>query len=177
MITKCSSSSTPGPDHILSNYLKIILDDTKCCSNIVNITNTCINLSYWLTHFKKSTSIIISKLNKLFYNTLKAFFPIVLLNMLGKLIEKAISNRFQVYFITTNFIHLSQLGGIKQYSTIDTSIFLTHLIHTEWVKNFYINILAFNIAQFFLSLNYQLLLTILTKVGFGFKISNFFSDY
>ena len=39
------------------------------------------------------------------------------------------------------------------------------------------SILIFNIAQFFPFLNHQLLLIILTKAGFSFKISNFFSDY
>ena len=37
--------------------------------------------------------------------------------------------------------------------------------------------LAFDIAQFFLFLNYQLLLLILAKVGFNFRISSFFSYY
>jgi len=57
-------------------------------------------------------SIIIPELNKLSYNTLKIFQPIVLLNMLDKLIKKVISVRLQVHSITLNFIHLSQMGGI-----------------------------------------------------------------
>ena len=69
------------------------------------------------------------KSNKPLYNTPKVFEPIVLLNMLGKLIEKLISNRLQFHSIVSNFIHLSQLGGIKQCLTTDTSIFLTHLIY------------------------------------------------
>jgi len=64
-------------------------------------------------HFKKSSFIIISKLNKLLYDTPKAFHPIMLLNMLGKLIEKVISKRLQVHTIGSNFVHLSQLEGIK----------------------------------------------------------------
>jgi len=37
--------------------------------------------------------------------------------------------------------------------------------------------LAFNIAQFFSSLNYQLLSLILAKAGFDPKVSNFFNNY
>jgi len=37
--------------------------------------------------------------------------------------------------------------------------------------------LAFNIIQFFPSLNHQLFSMILSKVGFKFQILNFFSDY
>ena len=62
---------------------------------------------------------------------IKVFCSIVLLNMLGKLIEKVISNRLQVHFIALNFIYLNQLGSIKQYLTINAGIFLTHLIEME----------------------------------------------
>ena len=48
--------------------------------------------------------------------------------MLGKLIEKRMSYRLQVHSIASNLIHLSQLGGIKQHSTIDAEIFLTYFI-------------------------------------------------
>ena len=71
---------------------KIIKDD-KCCSDIVNIANACIYLSYWLAHFMKLSSIIISKSNKPSYDSLRSFHSIILLNMLNKLIEKAISKR------------------------------------------------------------------------------------
>ena len=146
VINKCSSLSTSGPDYVLWNHLKNILNNVKCCSNIVNIANTCINLSYWLTHFKKLLSIIIPKPNKPLYNIPKVSYSIVLLNMLGKLIEKAISSRIQVYSIVSNFIHSSQLRGIKQFSIIDTGIFLTHLIHIEWMKKLHTRTLVFNIV-------------------------------
>ena len=112
-LNKCSNSSAPGPDHLSWRHLKRILNDEECMTNIVNIANTCINLSYWPTHFKKSFSIFIPKLNKLSYDP-KSFQPIILLNTIGKLIEKAISNRIQVYSIVTNFLHPNQLGSICQ---------------------------------------------------------------
>ena len=43
------------------------------------------------------------------YDTLKAFYPIILLNMLGKLIKKVINNRLQVHSITSNFLHSTLL--------------------------------------------------------------------
>jgi len=73
-------------------------------------------------------SIIIPKSYKPSYDTPKAFYPIVLLNTLGKLIE-TISSRLQIHTIASNFIHPSQLEGIKQCSTMDARIFLTYLIH------------------------------------------------
>ena len=63
----------PGPNHISQQYLKVLIDDDKCITNFMNITNVCINLGYWPTHFKRSTLTIISKPNKMAYNSPKAF--------------------------------------------------------------------------------------------------------
>ena len=118
--------STSSLNHVFWSYLKETIKNDKYCFNIVNITNTCI--SYWPTHFKKLSSIIIPKPNKLLYNSPKSFYLIVLLNTLGKLIEKVISKRLQVHIIISNFIHLCQLGDIKQHLTIYIKVFITYLI-------------------------------------------------
>ena len=89
-IAKCNNLSAPGPDKLLWKHLKIIVNDVSCLKNLINITNVCIDLGYWPMHFKKLSSIIISKPNKASYNSSKAFRPIMLLNMLGKLIKKTI---------------------------------------------------------------------------------------
>jgi len=91
----------------------------------------CIDLGHWLLYFKSSSLIIIPKPNKISYNSSKLFCLIVLLNILGKLINKVIGERLQFYSISNNFIHLNQLGGLKQCLTTETDIFLTHLIHLE----------------------------------------------
>ena len=155
----------------------MIVKDNICLNIFVNIANTCINLDHWLSHFRMSLSIIISKPNKASYNLPKIFHSIVLLNMLGKLIKKVIRERLQFQVISNNFIYLNQLGGLKQQSTTDAGTFLTHLIHSGWVKNLQMSTLAFDIAQFFLSLNHHLLLLILDKAGFDPRISSFFSNY
>ena len=128
-------------------------------------------------YFTISSPIIIPKPNKAFYNSLKIFRPIILLNMLGKLIKKVIGKRIQFQSISKNFIHPCQLGRLKQYSTIDAGVILTYFIYMRWVKNLFTSILAFNITQFFLLLNYYLLLLILDKADLDSKISIFFQDY
>ncbi len=52
-----------------------------------------------------SMSIIIPKPNKTLYDTPKMFRPIVLLNILGKLIEKVIRERLQLQALSKNVIH------------------------------------------------------------------------
>ena len=73
-------------------------------SHIVKLTNACINLSVWPSYFKDSTSVIIPKLLKLSYDSPKSFHPIVLLNTLGKLIEKVIGLHMQVHTIVNGYI-------------------------------------------------------------------------
>ena len=176
-ITNYSDSSIPGPDKISWGHLKCIIKDKSCLKNIVYIANTCLELGHWPNHFKKSTMIVISKPTKSFYDSLKSFRPIVLLNTLGKLIKKVIRERLQLQAISNNFIHQSQLGGLKFKSTTDAGITLTHFICTGYIKNLSTSTLAFDIAQFFPSLNHHLLSHILDKAEIGSRVVNFFSNY
>ena len=124
-----------------------------------------------------STTIIIPKTNKKSYNSPKAFQPIILLNIIGKLFEKIIGKRLQVILISNNFIHTCQLGDLKQRSTINVGVALTYFIHMGSIKNLSTSMLVFDIVQFFPSLNHQLLLLILNKAGFDPKVTTFFQNY
>ena len=120
---------------------------------------------------------IIPKPNKISHDQPKSFCPIVLLNTIGKLLEKVIAERIQFIVASNNFIHSSQLGGLKFKSTTDAGVALTHIVCSEWIKGKMTSILAFNISQFFPSLNHQLLTLILKKVGLESKVSSFFVNY
>ena len=106
-ISKCSDTSAPGPDKLTWCYLKFIIKHDSCLTNIVNIADSCINLGYWPEYFKTSSTIIISKPNKPSYDKPNAFHSIVLLNTLGKLIEKVVADRLQFTVTSNNFIYLS----------------------------------------------------------------------
>ena len=153
-INKCNNSSVPGPDKLTWHHLKSIVNQDDCLVNIINITNLCFNLGHWPNYFKFSSTIIIPKPNKTSYDQPKVFRPIVLLNTLGKLIEKVITERLQFTVASNDFIHPSQLGGLKFKSTMDAGIALTHIIWLGWVKGKTTSTLAFDISQFFSSLNH-----------------------
>ena len=153
-IHKCIDSSAPGPDRMSWCHWKVIIKNDDCLSKIINIADTCINLGYWPKYFKISTTVIIPKPNKMSYNNPKAFHPIVLLNTLGKLIEKVIAERIQFTVASNDFIHPSQLGGLKFKSTSNAGIALTHIIQSGWSKGRSTSTLVFDISQFFPSLNY-----------------------
>ena len=137
----------------------------------------CITLGHWLSHFKQSSTIISPKPNKQVYDNPKSFWPIVLLNTLGKLIEKVIIDRLQFHVVKNNFIHSSQLGGLKFKLTLNAGVTLTHVICSGWIKKRTTSILAFDIVQFFLSLNHHLLTHSLSKTGFDPRVTSFFTDF
>ena len=105
------------------------------------------------------------------------FCSIVLLNTLDKLIEKVIAKRIQFMVANNNFIHPSQLGSLKFKSTIDAGVVLIYIVRSSWAKGKSTSTLAFDISQFFPSLNYNLLMSILSKVSLESKMSNFFVNY
>ena len=90
-INKYSNLSASRPNKLSWRYIKMIVKNYKCSSKFINITNAYINLGLWSSHFKIFTTVIISKPNKSLYDSLKSFHLIVLLNILGKLFKKIIS--------------------------------------------------------------------------------------
>jgi len=106
-ICNCNNSSMPRPDKLSLHHLKIIINDLVCLSKIIDIANMCFDIGFWPSHFKTSMSIVIPKPNKESYNSPKSFSPIMLLNMIGKLIEKVIGERLQFHAIANDFIHFS----------------------------------------------------------------------
>jgi len=123
------------------------------------------------------STVIIPKPNKLLYNSSKSFHPIILLNTIGKLIEKVIGERLQFFVVRNDFIHPSQLGGLKFKSTINTYVALTHIIHLGWSRNCLTNTLTFDITQFFPFLNHHFLTRIIHKTRLDNWVVNFFSNY
>jgi len=75
------------------------------------------------------------------------------------------------------FINPHQFGGVQQRSTTDAGIYLTHLIRAGWLRQCHTSILAFDIAQFFPSLNHQFLSLCIKKAGLNTNIVRFFNNY
>ena len=110
------------------SHVKSIIRNKDCICKFIDIANSYINLGHWLSHFKTSTTVVIPKPNKASFNSPKSYHSIVLLNTIRKLFEKMIGERLQFHMISNSFIHPSQLRGLKQRSTMDTGVALTHII-------------------------------------------------
>src|SRR6201999_1805282 len=90
-----SNRSSLGPDHVTWRHWKRIAGSARDCVVVVVIANCCLRIGYWPSSFKDSRSVIIPKPGKPHYKTTKMFRPIVLLNTLGKWVEKMLANRLQ----------------------------------------------------------------------------------
>ena len=88
-IYNCNNSSSLRSDYILYKYLKVVIENNKCLHKII------------------------SKPNKIAYNSSKMFHPIILLNTLKKLIKKVIGKKLQYQPIILNFVHSYQLENLK----------------------------------------------------------------
>jgi hypothetical protein len=127
--------------------------------------------------FKASTTVVIPKPGKPLYDTPKSFCPIVLLNTLGKMFERMLSNRLQFEAAEHGVLHPNQFGGVRQNSTEDAGCFLTHVVCAGWRAKLKTSIVAFDLAQFFPSINHDVLLSILDKQGFAPEVVAFFRSY
>ena len=105
VINRYNNFLTLELDKLFWRYLKKIVKNEECINELINITNVCINLCHWLSHFKTSTTIILFKPNKTSYDSTKSFCLIVLLNTTRKLFEKMIGEWLQFLLIFNNFIY------------------------------------------------------------------------
>ena len=88
-----------------------------------------------------------------------------------------IANRFQFDMIGLDLVHPNQFGGVRQRSTEDAGVYLTHLVRAGWARGHKTSVLAFDIAQFFPSLNHEFLLAVMKKLGFPPLVVKFFESY
>ncbi|KAF8632928.1 hypothetical protein AX17_004695 [Amanita inopinata Kibby_2008] len=176
-LTSCSNVSAPGPDKLTWYHLKHLMNEDRFCTDIVNLYNDILNLGVWPSPFKESYSVVIPKPNKPHYESAKMYRPITLLNTLGKLFTKTLAKRTNQECITHSLLFKGQCGGVEEHSTLDAGITLLAFIQDAQRKGLFPSFLTFYIAQFFPSINHDLLCQILQHLGFSLKIVNFFRSF
>lgn len=183
--------SAPGPDHVSWYWLKRILSDQQegnqrqdnqqgsqdLMTRTAIFFTACVRIGVMPEMFKVSRTVVIPKPNKPDYTKAKAYRPIVLLNCLGKLLEKVIARRLQFEAQKFGILHPCQFGGAMQHSTVDAGMQLVHNIKQAWRQGLDSSAILLDIAQFFPSINHELLAGILRRQGFDPQLCNFFQDY
>ncbi|KAL7283508.1 hypothetical protein ACG7TL_002941 [Trametes sanguinea] len=176
-IRSVSTSSTPGWDHLHWRHLKLLLADPHFLATLHWIYNAILELGIWPSQFKRAVSVVIPKPYKDDYSRIKSYRPIVLLSTLGKLFEKVISERLHYECQRYGILHPNQFGGTKAHSTIDAATMLVTHVRMGWRRKLVTSCLAFDVAQFFPSMNHDLMCRILERYGFSERIVRFFRHY
>ena len=163
VLLTCSNTSVPGPSHLSWEYIKIFLKDDAFRDFFLRLANDIMRLGTWPDVFKLSTMVIIPKPKKDDYLKAKSYRPIALLKCPGKHISKLIANRLQLDIGIYDIAHLLQFGGHRHHSTLDAGLFLTEYITKAHNAGLYTSTLALDVAQFFPSLNKDIVVKILLK--------------
>ncbi|KAF8692400.1 hypothetical protein AX14_002562, partial [Amanita brunnescens Koide BX004] len=172
-----TNSSAPGLDHVTWRHLKLALTLPETDISLMALYNKVCFTGSWPTHFKESTSVIIPKPNKPDYTIPKAYWPIALLNTLGKLLTKILANRLQHDAAEHGILHRDQFGGVQGHSTIDAGLVLTDFISEHRECGWHASACAIDVAQFFPSLSHEVMGQILKRLGFSPVIVTLIESY
>ena len=172
-----SNLSAPGEDHLMWRHLKLIIDSPGPQADLTLLFNRILDESLWPTQLKVVNSVIIPKPKKERYDVPKAFRPIALLNTMGKLLTRILAKCLQFDGIANDLFHPGQFGGISKHATVDVGVILVDIISQNRDRGLHTMVLALDIAQFWPSINHNIIAMLMTKLGFHCKIISFLRTF
>ena len=131
-----------------------------CTNGFLNLFNACFTHGLWPDEFRRSVTVVIPKPGKDDYTKIKSYCPIVLLSTIAKWMEKITNEWIQYDAYKYSILHPCQLGSTWQCSTVDAVAYITNHIQQGWQKKMVTTMIGFDVAQFFPSINHELLIAI-----------------
>ena len=116
------------------------------------------NNQYCSKYFKKSITIFLKKLDKNTYNIFKIYKSIILLNIIDKIFESIITNKFAWATKTYNLLFNLYIKKRRDILSKLTIYALIKRIHAIWENKRVINALLLNVSNAFDNVLYQRLL-------------------
>ena len=168
LLKETSNSSAPGSSGIGWHLVKRawpVIDEV-----LTSVYNACLNLGYHPSRWKEATVVVIPKPDKPDYSVTKAHRPISLLEMLSKLLEKAIAKRFQHDIVEHELVPSVQFGGRMHSSCLDAALMLVHDVQAAHAAGMKMGMLLFDVKGFFDYINHARMTAVLTQLGFNRKI-------
>nr|VWO98329.1 Phosducin domain-containing protein [Ganoderma boninense] len=173
-LSACAAKSAPGWDHMSWSFLKHLTSPRLCpdhyltCKEgFLRLFNACFSLGLWPDEFRRAVTVVIPKPGKDDYTKIKSYRPIVLLSTIAKWMEKVINERIQYDAHKYGIMHPCQFGSAWQRSTVDAVTYVTNHIQQAWRKKLVTTMVGFDVAQFFPSINHDLLIAICERRGFA----------
>jgi hypothetical protein len=164
LLRATSNNSALGSSGIGWSLLKKGWDATK--DHLIDIYNACLLLGHHLVRWKEAKVVAIPKLDKPDYSLPKAHRPILLLETMSKLLEKAVAKRMQHDIVAHELIHTNQFGGRAHSSCLDAGLTLLHDVQSAHRAGLKAGILLFDVRGFFDNVNHSRMSAILENSGY-----------
>ena len=120
----------PGPDGISNRALQAAA--ALLVGHLTRIFNCSIDMADCPAHFRCSTTVVLRKPGKDKYTVAKAYRPIALLNIIGKVMDAVIARRLSYLVETYEVCPRTHMGGRKQRSTEHALHNITEKIYQAW---------------------------------------------
>ena len=168
-VKRLSSKKALRPDQIPNKVLKAIA--CEICSYLEQIFNDSLRLGHYPTHFKESIIVILRKhRGNRDYTNPKNYWPINLLNTLGKIMEAILATRISYMATRHNLLPKTHFGG-RRGSCIETAIHnFLEKIYTAWNKNEIASLLMIDVSAAYPNTSHQRLLHNLRKRKIDHKV-------
>lgn len=168
-ISQLKARKAPGPDQIPNEVLKLISGE------IVNylelIFNDSLELGHYPLHFKESVVVILRKHGgNRDYTSPKNYWPISLLNTIGKIMEAILATRISFMATAHSLLPTSHFGG-RRGSCIETAIHnLLEKIYAAWNKDEIASLLMLDVSAAYPNTSHKRLLHNLRKRKIDHKV-------
>ena len=129
-IRRLKPDTAPSPDGIANRIVKACSE--KPSDLLTPLFQACIDQAYHPRAFKTANTITLRKIDKDDYTAPNAYFPIALLNTLGKVMESIMSKKITHLAETHRLLPDSRMGARRGRSTETALELLTEQIHTVW---------------------------------------------
>jgi hypothetical protein len=174
-LSETSNKSAPGPSG--QGYPLIKWAFAVDPARFTQLYNTCLRLGHHPVQWREATVVIVPKPNRTDPTLPKNYCPILLLECLGKLLEKIISTRLLYDINFYELVPTTQFGGRNASSTVDAGLCLQHDICTAHASGLMCASLLFDISGFFDNINHQRLVALFRTLGFPAEVVSWLQSF
>jgi hypothetical protein len=164
LLRQTANKSAPGSSGIGWSMLKRGWEAVK--DHLILIYNACFILGHHLAWWKEAKVVAIPKPDKPDYSLPKVHKPILLLETMSKLLEKAVAKRMQYDIVKYELIQANQFGGRAHSSCLDAGLALLHDVQEAHRQGLKCGILLFDVRGFFDNVNHGWMAAILENLGY-----------
>jgi ribonuclease HI len=142
-----SPKKAPGKDLLTADVVSRAIVQTPELA--LEAFNACLRLSCFPPAWKHAIIRCIPKKDRDDYRQLKAYRPIGLLSVLGKVLEKAMVRRLEYHLASNGRSHPNQFGFTAQKSTLDAISTITNFMKNILASNDYAAVISLDIEGAF----------------------------